>query len=176
MNPDALQIIALILAAVFSAFAVLLFAAVILAVEGAWLWWSGTHGGGARRIARRLELMAARGFSMMGRQMNGAGPRVACQMQAIDEVRHAQTQIHALSNYNRHYNGFHSPVEMLQKVWILRKVLNELSSAEAMELLIEKIKGSRINPKFANIANAIGFALLILLMIVVTYRDIAKLL
>ncbi|MYN10315.1 type II secretion system F family protein [Pseudoduganella aquatica] len=46
---------------VFSAFAVLLFAAVILLIEGAWLWWSGTHGGGARRIARRLELMAARG-------------------------------------------------------------------------------------------------------------------
>jgi tight adherence protein B len=45
---------------VFAAFAVLLFAAVILAIEGAWLWWSGTHGGGARRISRRLQLMAAR--------------------------------------------------------------------------------------------------------------------
>lgn len=39
-------------------FAVLLFAAVILAIEGSWLWWSGSHGGGARRIARRLRLMA----------------------------------------------------------------------------------------------------------------------
>lgn len=38
-------------------FAVLLFAAVILAIEGSWLWWSGSHGGGARRIARRLRLM-----------------------------------------------------------------------------------------------------------------------
>lgn len=45
---------------VFSAFTVLLFAAVILAIEGAWLWWSGNHGGDARRIARRLQLMAAR--------------------------------------------------------------------------------------------------------------------
>ncbi|GAB2857254.1 type II secretion system F family protein [Pseudoduganella ginsengisoli] len=45
---------------VFSAFAVLVFAAVILAIEGAWLWWSGNHGGDARRIARRLQLMAAR--------------------------------------------------------------------------------------------------------------------
>lgn len=44
----------------FSTFAVLLFAAVILAIEGAWLWWSGSHGGDARRIARRLQLMAAR--------------------------------------------------------------------------------------------------------------------
>jgi tight adherence protein B len=47
--------------AVFTAFAVLLFAAVILMIEGAWLWWSGAHGGGARRIAKRLRLMAATG-------------------------------------------------------------------------------------------------------------------
>lgn len=46
---------------IFSAFVVLLFAAVILLVEGAWLWWSGAHGGGARRIAKRLRLMAERG-------------------------------------------------------------------------------------------------------------------
>ncbi len=45
---------------VFSSFAVLLFAAVILAIEGAWLWWSSTHGGGARRISKRLHLMAGR--------------------------------------------------------------------------------------------------------------------
>ena len=47
--------------AVFSAFVVLLFAAVILLVEGVWLWWSGAHGSGARRIAKRLRLMAERG-------------------------------------------------------------------------------------------------------------------
>ena len=46
---------------VFYGFAVLLFAACILMVEGAWLWWSGTHGSAARRISRRLRLMAARG-------------------------------------------------------------------------------------------------------------------
>ena len=43
-------------------------------------------------------------------------------------------------------------------------------------LLIEKVKGSRINPKFANAANMIGFALLIILMLAVTYHDIVKLL
>jgi len=46
---------------IFSSFVVLLFAASILAFEGAWLWWSGTHGGGARRITKRLHLMAGRG-------------------------------------------------------------------------------------------------------------------
>jgi len=43
-------------------------------------------------------------------------------------------------------------------------------------LLVEKIKGSRINSKFANMANMIGFALLIILMLAVTYHDIVKLL
>lgn len=42
-------------------------------------------------------------------------------------------------------------------------------------LLVEKIKGSRINPKFANAANMTGFALLILLMVVITYHDVVKL-
>jgi regulator of sigma E protease len=42
-------------------------------------------------------------------------------------------------------------------------------------LLIEKIKGSRINPKVANMANMIGFIILITLMLVITYHDVVKL-
>ena len=42
-------------------------------------------------------------------------------------------------------------------------------------LLIEKIKGSRISPKVANYANMIGFGILILLMLFVTYHDVVKL-
>ncbi|TFW31178.1 pilus assembly protein TadB, partial [Duganella callida] len=53
---------------IFTAFAVLLFAAVILMMEGAWLWWSGAHGGAARRIARRLRLMS--------RDAAGGGERI----------------------------------------------------------------------------------------------------
>lgn len=45
----------------FYGFAVLLFAACFLLVEGAWLWWSGSRGGSAQHIARRLRLMAGRG-------------------------------------------------------------------------------------------------------------------
>jgi tight adherence protein B len=44
--------------AVFYGFAVLTFAAVILIIEGGYLWWSGAHGSAARRIARRLRLMS----------------------------------------------------------------------------------------------------------------------
>jgi tight adherence protein B len=46
---------------IFTAFAVMLFAAVILMIEGAWLWWSGAHGGAARRISKRLRLMSTGG-------------------------------------------------------------------------------------------------------------------
>jgi regulator of sigma E protease len=42
-------------------------------------------------------------------------------------------------------------------------------------LLIEKIKGSPINPKVANTVNTVGFCILILLMIVITYYDVVKL-
>ncbi|WP_342118943.1 type II secretion system F family protein [Pseudoduganella sp. OTU4001] len=44
----------------WSGFSVLLFAAVICLCEGAWLWWSSNHGSSARRIGRRLRLMAGR--------------------------------------------------------------------------------------------------------------------
>ncbi|MCC2955095.1 type II secretion system F family protein [Massilia sp. IC2-477] len=44
--------------ALFYAFVVFLFAAVILAIEGTYLWWVGTHGKAARRVARRLQTMS----------------------------------------------------------------------------------------------------------------------
>jgi regulator of sigma E protease len=50
-----------------------------------------------------------------------------------------------------------------------------LDGGRLLFLLIEKIKGSRINPKFFNFANMIGFGILILFMIFVTYHDIVKL-
>ncbi|WP_198119110.1 type II secretion system F family protein [Massilia rhizosphaerae] len=42
----------------FYGFIVFLFAAVILAIEGLYLWWVSTHGASAQRIARRLQLMS----------------------------------------------------------------------------------------------------------------------
>ena len=41
-------------------------------------------------------------------------------------------------------------------------------------LIIEKIKGSKVNPKVENTIHSIGFALLMLLMVFVTYNDIIK--
>ena len=50
-----------------------------------------------------------------------------------------------------------------------------LDGGRLLFLLIEKIKGSRLNPKIANTANAAGFMILIILMILITYHDIIEL-
>ena len=54
---------------IFYGFAVLMFAAVILAIEGGYLWWSDAYGGSAQRIARRLRVMSG--------GPGGAGERIS---------------------------------------------------------------------------------------------------
>jgi len=50
-----------------------------------------------------------------------------------------------------------------------------LDGGRLLFVLVEAITRRAINPKFAQITNAVGFALLIILMLIVTYRDILKL-
>ncbi|MFA7191818.1 MAG: RIP metalloprotease RseP [Candidatus Paceibacterota bacterium] len=50
-----------------------------------------------------------------------------------------------------------------------------LDGGRLIFLLIEKIKGSKISPNIANWTNTIGFGLLMLLMVIITYHDIVKL-
>lgn len=49
-----------------------------------------------------------------------------------------------------------------------------LDGGRLLFVLIEAIKGTPIKPKVANMVNALGFGILILLMLVVTYKDIAR--
>jgi len=42
-------------------------------------------------------------------------------------------------------------------------------------LIIEKIKGSRVNPKVENTIHALGFIFLMILMVLITYNDIMRL-
>ena len=64
-----------------------------------------------------LEYYAHRGFAHVGRQFTGAGARVAAQLQAVDELRHFQTETHALSHYNKHFNGLHSNHQWFDNLW-----------------------------------------------------------
>ena len=66
-----------------------------------------------------LEYYAHRGFAHAGRQFTGAGARVASQMQAVDELRHFQTETHAISHYNKYYNGMHNANHWFDNVWYL---------------------------------------------------------
>ena len=43
----------------------------------------------------------------------------------------------------------------LNRVWLLRKVLNELNPVEAMELLIERIKKTKTNAEFLMTLNKV---------------------
>ena len=50
-----------------------------------------------------------------------------------------------------------------------------LDGGRLLFLLIEKVKGSRISSRVANTLNMVGFVILILLMLYVTYKDILRL-
>jgi regulator of sigma E protease len=41
-------------------------------------------------------------------------------------------------------------------------------------LIIEKIKGSSVNPKVERFIHTLGFAFLLVLMVVITYNDIIR--
>lgn len=50
-----------------------------------------------------------------------------------------------------------------------------LDGGRLLFLLIEKIKGSPISPRFSSIVHSIGLAILLILMLAITYKDILKL-
>lgn len=73
--------------AIFDAFVVFLFAAVILAIEGAYLWWMGTHGAAAQRIARRLQIMAG-GVGRSGERISILKQRRFSKHEGLDLALH----------------------------------------------------------------------------------------
>ena len=85
------------------------------------------------------EYAAHRGFARVGREFPGVGTQVACQMQSLDEIRHAQTQIHAISNYNRYYNGFHAFADARDRMWynsVPRSFFDDAMTAGPFEFMI----------------------------------------
>lgn len=86
-----------------------------------------------------LEYQAFQGYAHVGRQFSGAGARVACQMQSIDELRHVQTQIHAMSHYNKFFDGFQDWTHMHDRVWYLsvpKSFFDDARSAGPFEFLV----------------------------------------
>ncbi len=86
-----------------------------------------------------LEYQAHRGFAHNGRHFRGEGPRVACQMQSWDEIRHAQTQIHTISHYNKYFDGFHEFPHWHDWVWYLsvpKSFFDDARTAGPFEFMI----------------------------------------
>ena len=77
--------------------------------------------------------------------------------------------------------GFVYLLQLVALISLNLSVLNlipfpALDGGRLLFLGIEKIKGSKINPKIENTIHGIGLALLLLLAVIITYRDILKLL
>ena len=75
--------------------------------------------------------------------------------------------------------GFSSVVSLLSLICINVGFINFLplpafDGGHILFIIIEKIKGSRVNPKVENTIHNIGFILLMILMVLVTYNDIIR--
>ena len=85
------------------------------------------------------EYNAHRNFAYLARHLGGPGPRFAALCQSIDEMRHTQTEVHTLSNYNKYYSGFHNYLEQHDRVWYLsvpKSFFDDALSAGPFEFLI----------------------------------------
>ena len=76
--------------------------------------------------------------------------------------------------------GFVYLLQLLALISLNLAVINifpfpALDGGRLIFLAIEKIKGSPVNPKFEKITNAVGFSLLIFLMLAITIKDIIRL-
>lgn len=76
--------------------------------------------------------------------------------------------------------GFSSLISLLCLICINVGFINLLplpafDGGHVLFIIIEKIKGSRVDPKIENTIHNVGFILLMILMVLVTYNDIIKL-
>lgn len=75
--------------------------------------------------------------------------------------------------------GFLSLLSLLSLITINVGFINLLpipafDGGRILFLIIEKIKGSPINPKIENIVHTVGFVLLMILMVIITFSDITR--
>jgi transcription termination factor Rho len=109
------------------------------------------EGGSLTIIATALVETGSRMDDVIFEEFKGTGN---CELQLDRNLfqRRIYPAIDIKRSNTRHEELLVKP-EHLQKVWILRKVLNELSNVEAMELLIEKLGKTKNNDEFLNSMN-----------------------
>src|SRR5437879_11734791 len=85
-----------------------------------------------------LEYAAHRHFGFLARHLDGPGPRFAALCQSMDELRHTQTEVHTLGQYNKYYDGLHNWPPMFDRVWSLsvpRSFIADAMTAGPFEFL-----------------------------------------
>ena len=86
-----------------------------------------------------LAYASHRGFARLGRQFGGDDLRVACQLQAVDQLAHYQSETHAFSHFNKYFNGLHNGNHWFDTLWYLsvsKSYVEDAQSAGPFELLI----------------------------------------
>ncbi|TPQ37610.1 MULTISPECIES: type II secretion system F family protein [Cupriavidus] len=77
---------------IFYAFGILLFVAVVLCVEGIFIWWNSTHGAAAKRIEARLRALSAGGqvgaeqLSILKKRLLAGSPRMQQWLMSLPRV------------------------------------------------------------------------------------------
>jgi transcription termination factor Rho len=109
------------------------------------------EGGSLTIIATALVDTGSRMDEVIFEEFKGTG-NMELQLDRTLFQRRIYPAIEIKRSNTRHEELLLKP-EQLQKVWILRKVLNELNNVEAMELLIEKLSKTKNNDEFLNSMN-----------------------
>ncbi|MCU0651059.1 MAG: transcription termination factor Rho, partial [Candidatus Omnitrophica bacterium] len=109
------------------------------------------EGGSLTIIATALVDTGSRMDEVIFEEFKGTG-NMELQLDRNLFQRRVYPAIDIKRSNTRHEELLLKPDE-LNKVWILRKVLNELNNVEAMELLIEKLAKTKNNEEFLNSMN-----------------------
>ena len=109
------------------------------------------EGGSLTIIATALVDTGSRMDEVIFEEFKGTG-NMEIQLDRNLFQRRIYPAIEIKRSNTRHEELLLKPDE-LNKVWILRKVLNELNNVEAMELLIEKLGKTKSNTEFLNSMN-----------------------
>ena len=86
-----------------------------------------------------IEYSAHRGYARVARQLGEAHVQTQALMQSLDHLRHQQIETHALSHFNKYFNGMHSFTEWFDQHWFLavaKSYADDLLSAGPHEFLV----------------------------------------
>ena len=91
-----------------------------------------------------IEYSAHRAYARVSRQLGQAHVQTQTMMQSLDHLRHQQIQTHALSHFNKYFNGMHSFPEWFDQHWFLsvaKSYADDLMSAGPFEFLVAMALG-----------------------------------